>query len=277
MTPAFRNAGSGLASHPHSALLFLTGVMAAVAMMPSGLGQVDRTPSSESSRPTVIVVGFTGGFVRRDDDRHPEVQMIERLSEEDIPGVHATVYENRRRGKVYKMVLHWLDANGDGHLSAAEKRNARVILFGHSWGGSAAIKLARELNRHGIPVLMTIQVDSINKIWGDDCVIPPNVGEAINFYQTRGIVHGCRSLRAADPSRTRILGDYRYEYTSQPAGCRSYSWMNRHVFKTHEATDCDPRIWSQINERIRAEIDSAQLVLAKSGAAELAGAETPQE
>lgn len=209
-----------------------------------------------SASPTVIVVGFVGGFVRRDDDRHPEVQLVERLSEEDIPGLHATAFENRRRARARQQVLQWLDTNGDGHLSVEEKQNARIILFGHSWGGSAAIKLASDLNRRGISVVMTIQVDSINKLRGHDCVIPPNVGEALNFYQTRGLVHGCRTIRAADPDRTHILGSYRFEYASQPVRCRSYFWMNRHVFKTHEAMDCDPRVWSQIDEQIQEQVES---------------------
>jgi hypothetical protein len=247
----------GIVSRPQHSLLLLLSVITLEAL-PSASAQTPRPPSPESSPPTVIVVAFTGGFVRRNDVRHPEVQMVERLSRERIPGLHATIYENRHRGKVRKLILSWLDTNGDGHLSAQEKHSARIILLGHSWGGSATIKLARDLNRDGIPVLMTIQVDSVNKISGEDCLIPPNVREALNFYQTRGPLHSCSNIRATDPSHTRILGNDRYEYQSQPANCRAYSWMNRHVFKTHEAMDCDPRIWSQIDQRVRAQITVAQ-------------------
>jgi hypothetical protein len=247
----------GIVSRPQCSLLLLLSVTLLQAL-PSASAQTPHLPSPESSPPTVIVVAFTGGFVRRNDMRHPEVQMVNRLSEENIPGVHAIIYENRHRGKVLKLILHWLETDGDGHLSAEEKQNARIILLGHSWGGSATIKLARALNRDGIPVLMTIQVDSVNKISGEDCLIPPNVREALNFYQTRGPLHSCSNIRATDPSRTRILGNNRYEYQSQPADCRSYSWLNRHVFKTHEAMDCDPRIWSQIDQRVRAQITIAR-------------------
>jgi pimeloyl-ACP methyl ester carboxylesterase len=247
----------GIAGRPQCSLLLLLSVITLQALSTAS-AQTSRMSSPKVSPPTVIVVAFTGGFVRRNDIRHPEVQMVDRLSEEDIPGVHATIYENRHRGKVLKLILHWLDTNGDGHLSAQEKHNARIILLGHSWGGSATIKLARDLNRDGIPVLMTIQVDSVNKISGEDCLIPPNVREALNFYQTRGPLHSCSNIRATDPSRTRILGNDRYEYQSQPANCRSYSWLNRHVFKTHEAMDCDPRIWSQIDQQVRAQITVAR-------------------
>ena len=42
--------------------------------------------SDEFVPPTVIVVGFVGGFVRADDVRHPEVQMVERISEDNPEG-----------------------------------------------------------------------------------------------------------------------------------------------------------------------------------------------
>lgn len=253
-------------------LIAPTALISVLAIVPAAPAQSHPVSPQEPVTPTVIVVGFVGGFVRRDDDRHPEVQIAERLSEEDIPGLHATVYENRRRGRAREQVLHWLDTNSDGHLSAKEKQNAHIILFGHSWGGSAAIKLARDLNRQRIPVLMTIEVDSINKLTGNDCLIPPNVAEAVNFYQTRGLAHGCRVIRAADPERTRILGNYRFEYRSQPVGCRSYSWVNRHFLKTHEAMDCDPHVWSQINKQIDVVVQSSLHSRPPDGEAELAKA-----
>lgn len=262
-----------IVSRALSRLLVWIASAVALASSPALSAQVEPISSQSAASPTLIVVGFVGGFVRSDDDRHPEVQLVQRLTEQDIYGLHAVAFENRRRGKARKEVLHWLDANGDGHLSPEEKQNARIIIFGHSWGGSAAVKLARDLNRQGIPVLMTIEVDSINKWSGNDCLIPPNVGQALNFYQTRGLVHGCRSIRAADPSRTRILGNYRYEYASQPVGCRSFSWANRHFFKTHEAMDCDPLVWSQIDEQIEAIVQSNFPVRVAEGEAELAAAE----
>jgi pimeloyl-ACP methyl ester carboxylesterase len=213
-----------------------------------------QAPTPALTAPTVIVVGFVGGFVHSNDERHPEVLIAQQLSGEKIAGLHAATYENRHRGKALEQILHWLDTDGDGRLSVAEKQNARIVLFGHSWGGSAVIKLARDLSRQGIPVAMTIQVDSVNKIWGSDCIVPPNVGEALNFYQTRGLVHGCQTLLAADPSRTRILASNRLDYTSQPVGCKSCSWLNRHFLKSHEAMDCDQNVWSQIENQIQAKI-----------------------
>jgi hypothetical protein len=202
------------------------------------------------------VLGFVGGFVKKDDRRHPEVQIIQRLSEEKLPALHAAVFENKQTAEALKQLIRWLDSNGDGHLSAQEKQGARIILFGHSWGGSAVITLAEDLDRRGIPVLLTIQVDSVNKGWGHDCVIPANVARATDFYQTRGLLHGCRTIHAEDSHRTKITGNYDFEYTEQPAGCRAYSWFNRHFFMTHNAIGCDARVWSRVEDEIQEQLQS---------------------
>ncbi|HEY4011602.1 MAG TPA: hypothetical protein VGM11_15715 [Acidobacteriaceae bacterium] len=231
-------------------------VLLLAAAAPSASAQAPQAASQDSVHPTAIVLGFVGGFVNKDDHRHPEVQIVQRLSQQKLPAVHAVVFENSQRALALKQLIGWLDTNGDGHLSAAEKQNARIILFGHSWGGSAVIKLADELNRRGIPVLLTIQVDSINKGWGHDCVIPANVAQATFFYQTRGVAHGCHALRTEDPSRTRITGGYEFEYAKQPPGCRSYPWFDRYFLSTHNAIGCDPRVWSQVEDEIQAQLQA---------------------
>ena len=193
--------------------------------VPSAFAQTPQMPSQDSARPLTVVLGFVGGFVKNDDSRHPEVQIIHRLSEQKLPAFHAAAFENRQTAEAREQIIRWLDTDGDGQLSAQEKQRARIILFGHSWGGSAVISLAEDLDRRGIPVLLTILVDSVNKGWGHDCVIPANVAQATDFYQTRGLLHGCRTIHAEDSHRTKITGSYEFEYTEQPAGCRSFSWL----------------------------------------------------
>jgi hypothetical protein len=241
------------------------GTMLVAPTVSSGFAQIPQVASRNSAHPTTVVLGFVGGFVKKDDSRHAEVQIVRRLSAEKLPEFHAAVFENRRTTEALEQIIRWLDTDGDGQLSAQEKRDARIILFGHSWGGSAVIRLALDLERRGIPVRLTIQVDSVNKGLSHDCVIPANVVEATAFYQTRGVLHGCRAIRAEDSKRTRITGNYEFEYTEQPAGCRSYSWFNRHVFMTHNAIGCDPRVWSQVEDEIQAQLQSgsAQAAIAE--------------
>jgi len=87
--------------------------------------------------------------------------------------VYVEAFENRHREKAYQEIRRRLDRNHDGTLSTEEKRNARIVIFGHSWGASETVTLARKLERDGIPVLLTIQVDSVSKIGQNDTVIPP--------------------------------------------------------------------------------------------------------
>jgi len=206
-----------------------------------------NTARNSQTRVTpAIVIGFVGGFVHRDDARHSEVQLAEKLHA-TYSGTRVEVFENRQRDLAHHAILDWLDRDKDGDLSNPEKQEARIILFGHSWGAAAALVLARELQKDGIPVLLTVQVDSIAKKGQDDRIVPANVAKAINFYQTRGLLHGRKKITAADPAKTQILGDVRFDYDAgTPAECKSYPWYDRYFFKGHTAIECDPHVWSQI-------------------------------
>jgi hypothetical protein len=198
-----------------------------------------------------ILVGFAGGFVRHDNLHHGPVQLANRLQPDLPPGASIQIFENRHRKAAYNAILRRLDANHDGVLSAAEKSQARIILFGHSWGASAVVMLARELNRAGIPVLLTVQVDSIAKPWQSDRVIPENVAAAANFYQPDGLLHGRARITAADDSKTQILGNYRFDYQKMPVQCPGASWFQRFFAPTHAQSQCDPRLWSQVEGLMR--------------------------
>jgi hypothetical protein len=207
-------------------------------------------PPSNSS-PANIVIGFVGGFVRHDNSHHGPVQLAQRIRQSVPEGTYVRVFENRRRKRAYDDVLRLLDSDHDGVLSPEETNRAHIILFGQSWGASAAVLLARDLRRRGIPVLLTVQVDSVAKLWQNDSVIPDNVSEAINFYQTEGLVHGRRQIAAADPARTEILGNYRIDYKKTPVECPEASWWDRVVTPGHMQSECDPHLWSQIESLVR--------------------------
>jgi pimeloyl-ACP methyl ester carboxylesterase len=201
--------------------------------------------------PSSIVVGFVGGFVRHDNPHHGPVLLAERLRHEAPKGTYVRIFENRHRKTAYKTILQLLDRDHDGTLSDEEKAQARIILFGHSWGASAAVLLARELRRVGIPVLLTVQVDSVAKLWQHDGVIPQNVAAAVNFYQPHGLVHGRHEIVAADPSKTQILGNYRFDYKQEPVKCEGWSWYDRLVTPSHAESECDPHLWTQVENLVR--------------------------
>jgi hypothetical protein len=207
-----------------------------------------------------IVIGFVGGFVRPDDMKHPEVEFAARLQEVYPPEVHAEVFANHDGKHALRRVLQLLNENGDGALTSREKEKASIIIYGHSWGASQVVTLARDLGRLGIPVSLTIQVDSVHKPGHDDAVIPPNVRNAVNFYQTKGFIHGRSRIRASDPKCTKIIGNFQMAYQNRPINCNNYPWVARHLNKPHHAIENDPLVWQQIASMIDSELSSGALM-----------------
>jgi len=204
-----------------------------------------------------MVIGFVGGFIRHNDPVHSEVQLAARLRKAYPAGVDVETFESYRGESAKKKILSLLDANHDGELSPEEKQSARIILYGHSWGASEAITVARELQTDGVPVLLTAQVDSVAKLGQNDSVIPANVAEAVNFYQPDGLVRGQSKIRAADPARTKIIGNFRSDYKDLPYACGRYPWYDRFFVRTHTQIECDQNVWKQVEALIRRELPAA--------------------
>ncbi|MGA2419530.1 MAG: hypothetical protein ABSG69_05560 [Candidatus Acidiferrum sp.] len=222
---------------------------------------VDATGVALSAdAPQTIVIGFMGGKVSHEENRN-ELVISKRLRASFPPDAYFAIFENRRLEDAHQEILHLLSSTVEhplpeglsGPLSDQEKRRARIVLYGHSWGASATVTLANELRKDGVPVLLTIQVDSVEKHGQNDAVIPDNVSRAINFYQPDGMLHGREEIRAANPARTQILGNYRYSYKDgdAPDECRAYPWFERVFIKTHIAIECDPVLWTRIEGLIR--------------------------
>lgn len=204
-------------------------------------------PASAPSASPAIVIGFVGGFVRHDNINQGPVQLAQRIRLSAPKDTFVRMFENRHRKSAYRAILRALDTNRDGVLSAQEKHAARIVLFGHSWGAAAAVALARDLQRSGIPVLLTAQVDSVAKLWQNDSVIPGNVAEAVNYYQPHGLIHGQPHITAADPARTQILGNYLMDYRKDPVPCSASSWFD-HITPSHAQSECDTRLWTKIED-----------------------------
>jgi len=186
--------------------------------------------------------------------KHPEVQFAEYLRQTYPSVVHAEVFANHDGKHALRRVLQLLDTNRDGILAPSEKEQASIIIYGHSWGASQVITLARELEALDIPVLLTIQVDSVHKPGHQDTVIPSNVRSAINFYQTKGVFHGGPHVRAADPQRTTIIGNFQMTYEDRRINCDNYPWIARHLNKPHHEIENDPLVWGQIASMIDSEL-----------------------
>lgn len=202
----------------------------------------------------VIVIGFLGGRVKKNNVIHREVQLAMHIRQSHPVGVYAQVFQNSHGERAFKQILRLLDTNHDGAVSLAEKQHARIILYGHSWGASETVTMAHQLQDDKIPVLLTILVDRVSKIGQGDPRIPANVAQAVNFYQLNGLLHGRSTIRAADPSRTQILGNYQLDYENSHVSCEKYPWYARLFMGPHIEIENDPRVWNQVESLISAKL-----------------------
>ena len=184
----------------------------------------------------------------------PKSRSLHIFTQDYSSNVYAEAFRNYREGKAHKTILRLLDTDHDGRLTVEEKQNARIIVYGHSWGAAESIVLARDLAKDGIAVLLTIQVDSVAKIGQNDTVIPANVAQAVNFYQSKGLIHGRSEIRAADATRTEIIGNFRSDYGPRPLTCSQYPWWDRVLAKSHTEIECDPKVWDQVETLIRSKL-----------------------
>jgi hypothetical protein len=201
---------------------------------------------AQTSAQRLIVIGFLGGFAKSGESKHPEVWFGDYLRERYSSAMKVSVISNHEWRKAKEDVLRLLDADDDGYLTTAERGQAKIIVFGHSWGASETSEFAREMDRLGIPVLLTVQIDIVSKPHQNPTLMPPNVEAAINFFQSKGPLHGRTEVVAEDPGRTEIIGNFHMTYEDRRVDCRNYPWFARTFNKPHHEIENDARVWNQI-------------------------------
>ena len=121
----------------------------------------DFTAATPLAEGDTLVIGSLGGWEKWNEPKRGVRKFALRLREKNLPGVHVDTVENRRRGIALELVKKAFDRDGDSQLSAEEAGSARLILFGQSFGGAAVNKLSKELKPLGVPVLLSVQIDSV--------------------------------------------------------------------------------------------------------------------
>jgi hypothetical protein len=217
-----------------------------------------RSGSDEAlaSAQRLIVIGFLGGFAKDSDSKHPEVWFGAYLRQHYPSAAEVAVISNHQRRRAMIDIQRVLDTDHNGVLTAAEKRQAKIIIYGHSWGASEAVEFARELERPGIPVLLTVQIDIVSKPGQKPILIPSNVQAAINFFQSGGPLHGRTEVVAEDPGRTEIIGNLHMTYEGHRVDCGNYPWFARTFNKPHHEIENDARVWDQIASIIDSRLSS---------------------
>ena len=194
-------------------------------------------PAARVKPGDAIVIGFLGGFEKWDDNNRSVRKVVLHLRE--LPGVHSESVSNHNLATALKFI------------ERSARAHPRVVIFGQSMGGNATVELARALKARHIPVVLTVQVDSVGM---RDGVIPENVRAAANYYQHDPLtIWGRAEIRAADPHSTRIIGNFGRQY---PMFDSSYpgtgtSWARRHLGGGHARMEADTSLWAEVEQLIR--------------------------
>src|SRR2546421_572035 len=91
-----------------------------------------------------------------------------------------------------------------------------------------------------------------------DDIIPANVAEAMNFFQPDGMLHGRKLIRAENPDKTKIIGNYQFSYKHTSLSCKGYPWQQKLFAREHMYIECDPQVWSQVESLIRSKLPQMQ-------------------
>lgn len=205
----------------------------------------------------ILVLGFLGGWEKWDDPERGVRKLALELRTMGIPNLYAETVSNHRRSIARRLILEAADRNGNNKLDADESHRLRVILYGQSMGGGAVVRLAHELNKLKVPLLLTVQVDSISV---RDGRIPPNVKMAANFYQSEILtIHGQQKIEAMDPAATTILGNFHFRYPVWFPFPRPEGWWRRTVGGAHARMEVDPLLWLQVKSLILTAIGGASV------------------
>jgi hypothetical protein len=198
-----------------------------------------------------VVVGFLGGVDAWNDASKGARGLALALRDRD-GGVYAETFENRRIPLALAFVDRALDANHDGEIDADEAGRVRLVVYGQSLGGWAAVEFARMLAARVIPIEFLLQIDSVG--FHDD-EVPANVRRAANFYQDDGwVIAGENPIRASDPSQTEVIGNWEFDYDRPPGSAIDIGdlpWWKKAFRVAHARMDRDPRVWATASGLIR--------------------------
>jgi len=215
-------------------------------LLASGCSAI-RMKDVQTPRPlpddSCLVVGFLGGRDAWDDETKGVRELALELRRQ---GFFAETFENRRLEVALELVR--------------QARSERLVVYGQSFGGAAVARFARELEKLAIPVELTVQIDSVGR---EDGALPPNVRNAANLYQTDGwFLDGEHPIRASDPSRTRILGNWRFDYSRPPGSEISLAdvpWWKLAFRIPHARMDRDPEVWNLTRRLLAAACTGGEL------------------
>jgi hypothetical protein len=166
---------------------------------------VATNETTNRSECRIIYAGFVGALETSDHKASGVVQIRDMLRG---PG-YTDVCSNSFLPYTPSAALDWILTYFPSRtvlLTPEDWRSApKIILVGHSTGGWAVLSVARQLRRRGIPVELTVQVDSVGIT---DLTIPANV-KASAIFHARDILLflTTKRLKLEDGKQTRLVAN----------------------------------------------------------------------
>ncbi len=190
---------------------FLMGVVVMVLLSAVALeaqAQSQGPAPARSGSCKILVAGFAGGLDTPNNRFSGVVKIRKQLQALNNPELCVKTFSAYHWMGAYHWIAEYFPSEREGHLSNEEIQSGpKIILYGHSLGGWACLSLARLLDTKGIPVELTVQIDSVGFT---DSVVPPNVKAAANFYHRATLPFLTRqNVRAENENSTQVLGNSR--------------------------------------------------------------------
>jgi RHS repeat-associated protein len=146
---------------------------------PNLYGFAANDPADEVDALGLVIVGFYGAdtpFTFPNDGN--------KVMQEIAGAVKAPLFRSNAIYPAYRYLVNYFSSNGPGCTNLTES----IKIFGHSWGGISAVKLARWVGRSGPlrNVALVAVIDPVGTLRWPPTSVPRNVQRFWNRYQTHG-------------------------------------------------------------------------------------------
>jgi len=174
-----------------------------------GLQSTNQVPTDRiyDRHCNVLYLGIVGGLETPTNRRSGVVQIRDALLTPAYTDVCARTFSPYHWTAARNWILSYFPQHPGAMTEVELEKAPKVVLVGHSLGGWAVLSVARDLDRKGIPVELTIQVDSVGFT---DHTVPKNVKEAAIFHARDILMFlTTKKISAQDASQTKLVADLR--------------------------------------------------------------------
>ena len=170
----------------------------------------------------ILYAGFVGAMESSNRKGSGVVQIRDVLRGSAYPDVCSESFIPLSWESCRNWILRQFPAHSAPFTQAELEEAPRIILLGHSTGGWAMLKVARDLRDKGIPVELTVQLDSVGIT---DYTVPSNVKMSAIFHaRDLLMLLTTKNIRMEDPQRTKLVANVLVKNAS------------------HLSITCDPRV-----------------------------------